>query len=68
MPTLLTPDEAAKLLRLSKSSLYKYCMERRVPFVKYEGKLLFSAERLEKWIVDRSVEPIRGRGAIAGAR
>lgn len=45
-------DEAAAYLGLSKSTLYKMTMSRRIPFYRPTGKLLyFRREELEQWLL-----------------
>jgi len=55
--TILTVDEAAEFLRLSKSQLYTMTrarsrarMARPVPVLKVNGNLRFAKESLEKWL------------------
>lgn len=54
----LTIEEAAALTRFSKSSLYTYVNQRRMPFIKREGKLLFKQSELIKWLDNGTVAPI----------
>ena len=67
MPNLLTIDEAAELLRLTRSTLYKYTMSKRIPYVRLNGVLRFDADRLSRWVTERSVEPLVGR-AVTNAK
>ena len=47
---LLTSDEAARFLGISKSYLYKLTMQRRIPHYKPCGKLnYFDRSELEEW-------------------
>ena len=46
----LTVPEAANYMRLSKSSLYKKVMARSIPFYKFDGKLLFKPDELDRHI------------------
>lgn len=49
--TMLTSDEAALYMGISKSTLYKWSMSRRVPHFKPSGKLLFfNRLELEDWL------------------
>ena len=55
--TILTPDEAAEFLRMTKSQLYTLCrkrsrarMERPIPVIKVLTNLRFSKESLEQWV------------------
>jgi len=48
---VLTTDEAALYMGISKSTLYKWSMSRRVPHFKPSGKLLFfNRVELENWL------------------
>lgn len=44
------PEEAAKILRLSRSRVYVLCMEGKLPAHKVGGRLLFYTDDLEKFI------------------
>ena len=49
--TMLTAEEAASYLGISKSYLYKLTMRRSIPFYKPEGKLVyFRRDELEAWL------------------
>ena len=57
--TILTIDEAAKFLRLSRRSLYRHT---DIPRARYAGKLVYVQEDLEAWVrsrMDSSVLPSR---------
>lgn len=48
---VLTAEEAANYLGVSKSYLYKLTMNRRIPHFKPEGKLVyFKREELDAWL------------------
>ncbi len=48
---VLTTDEAAKYLGISKSCLYKWTMDRTIPHYKPSGKLCyFDRAELENWL------------------
>ena len=53
--TLLTIEEAAQFLRLSRRTLYRL---KDIPRVRYAGKLVYVKEDLEVWV----------RGKIEGGR
>ncbi len=42
--------EAAELLNLSKATLYKMTMTRRIPFYKVGSRTMFSEEQLLTWV------------------
>ena len=48
--TILTIDEAAKFLRLSRRSLYRH---KDIPRARYAGKLVYVREDLEEWVRSR---------------
>lgn len=53
---VLTTDETARFLGMSKSSLYKLMMRREIPFSKPNGKLcFFSRQELENWLMRNRV-------------
>lgn len=56
MEKLLTLSEAADLLRISKSTLYKMSSAKAVPRVKLGGRLLFERAALAAWVA-KHAEP-----------
>ena len=58
MDRLLSIQEASELLNLSIPTLYKMSCQRRIPIVKVNGRLLFSQERLQKWVEENTIEPV----------
>ena len=53
---VLTTDETARFLGMSKSSLYKLTMAREIPFSKPHGKVAyFNREELENWLMRNRV-------------
>jgi excisionase family DNA binding protein len=46
----LTINEVSEKLILSKSSLYNYVKQNKIPYIKLGGKLLFSTTDLQTWI------------------
>jgi excisionase family DNA binding protein len=53
---LLNMDEVCERLSISKSTLYRLTSERRIPFYKIGGRVLFSEEILQEWIEKRRVD------------
>lgn len=55
---VLTTDEAAKYLGISKSALYKMTMNRRLPYYKSEGGKLcyFDCQELIEWMKAHKVQ------------
>jgi excisionase family DNA binding protein len=58
MDELLDVNAAAEFLRLKTGTVYKAVCSRRIPFIKLHGKLLFSRDRLERWVQEHAVEPL----------
>lgn len=56
---LLTPKEAAGILRIKLSTVYKMSMSNTIPIVKIAGSLRFRREELGKFIEDNSRKPIK---------
>ena len=48
--SLLTIDEAAKLLRVKRSTLYSWVHRRQIPFQKVGSLLRFRKDDLEAWL------------------
>jgi len=55
---LLTPTEAANMLRLSKASIYRLVETRRLPFYRVSGSLRFARKDLDEYIAGGRVESI----------
>ena len=55
MKTLLTVEDASKLLRLSKSKIHHLTAARKIPHYKLGGKLVFDEERLWRWVEEQEV-------------
>lgn len=54
--SVLTLDQAAHFLGVSKATLYKYTAERRMPHYKPTGRrIYFKGDELEKWITDNPI-------------
>ena len=56
--TLLTPREAADMLRLSKASIYRLVEKREIPFHRVSGSLRFSQKDLEEYVSRGRVEAV----------
>ncbi|MBI5021143.1 MAG: helix-turn-helix domain-containing protein [Ignavibacteriales bacterium] len=59
IPTLLTPKEAAVLLRISKASLYRLVDSRVVPFHRVGRGLRFADEDIKAYLASSRVESVR---------
>lgn len=55
---LITPEEAASLLRMSKPSVYRLIGKRKIPFYKISGSLRFKTSEIEKYINDARIDSI----------
>jgi excisionase family DNA binding protein len=54
--SVLTADEAAKYMGVSRSYLYKLTMQQKIPFSKPLGKMCyFNRVELEKWLLSNRV-------------
>ena len=56
---LLTPDEAAEALQISKSYLYELKSRNHIPFVKIGANLRFRPEDLREYVDERAEESRR---------
>jgi excisionase family DNA binding protein len=54
--TLLTTEEACKLLKVSKAALYNYVRAKEVPAFKFGRRWKFPQADLEKWIARKMQE------------
>ena len=55
---LLSIEEAAHYVGLPKNTLYKMVSQRRIPFTKLGGRLMFRIGLLDEWIEQNTVLPI----------
>jgi excisionase family DNA binding protein len=55
---LLTPDEVAELLRVSKTSVYRLVERRAIRFYRVCGLLRFEREDVHAFVGDGLVEPM----------
>ncbi len=56
---LLTPDELAKMLRISKTSVYRLVERRVIRFYRIAGSLRFDERDVTAFIQSGCVEPVR---------
>jgi len=59
LPKLLTPDEAAVMLRMSKASIYRLVETRALPFYRVSASLRFSEGDVQNYLSGRRIEPIQ---------
>lgn len=55
---LITPDELASLLRMSKPSVYRLIEKRKIPFYKISGSIRFDMADIDKYIGNARVDSI----------
>ncbi len=61
MGTRLSTKEAAEFTGLKQSTIYRYTVERKIPFYKIGTKILFDTDDLIKWLASKKVEVIKYR-------
>lgn len=57
--TLITPDELSKMLKISKSSVYRFVDGRILPFYKVGGNLRFSLNDIDDYLNGVRIEPMK---------
>jgi len=57
IPDRCTLIEACEFTHLSKSALYKLCMDGDIPFEKYGRRSIFSRKALTQWMEARTIKP-----------
>jgi excisionase family DNA binding protein len=55
MQPLLTPQQLADFLQVSKGHVYRLIQQRRIPFIKQGGSVRFRPESIEKWILNAEI-------------
>jgi len=55
-------DKAEAFTGLSKSTIYHYCSEGKMPGYKIGSRLLFKISELEKWMAAQRIGPDGGSG------
>lgn len=58
IPNLITPDELRKLLRISKTGVYRLVEKRAIPFYRVRGALRFDKRDVLEFLRNGRVEPI----------
>lgn len=59
LDNLITPNELSKLLKISKSSVYRLVDTRTLTFYKVGGNLRFSRKDIESYLNVSKIEPIQ---------
>jgi len=54
----LTIEETSSLLRVTKSTLYTWVHQRKIPFRKHGGRVVFNKQELDDWSREQSFAPI----------
>jgi excisionase family DNA binding protein len=57
--TLLTPDDLAELLKVSKATVYKMVEKRAIPFYKIGGGLRFSLSEIREFVCSNKIESVK---------
>lgn len=65
MDKLFSVSEVADFLGIKKTTVYKYVMKQRIPYVKIGARLLFDQARIEAWVKEQSQEP-KAQGSEEG--
>ncbi len=55
---LITPNDLARLLKISKAGVYRLVDKRQIPFHKVMGSLRFNKEDVMSFLQDNRIEPI----------
>lgn len=55
---VLNIDDAAEYLGVSRGTLYNWCSQRRVPFIKIGSRTMFRKRDLDTWIADHAVAAV----------
>ncbi len=57
MPTLLTIQQAAEQLGITKQTLYVWVKDKKIPYVRIPaGTLRFNQDHLDKWVTARTIK------------
>lgn len=57
IPIFLSPDQLAKLLKLSKATVYRLIEKRALPFYKIGGSLRFKHDEVMEYVQKCRVKP-----------
>jgi len=55
---LLSTEDLAKILKMSKTAVYRLISERKIPFYKIGHNIRFDEKDILKYLEDNRVEPI----------
>ncbi|MBC7349627.1 MAG: helix-turn-helix domain-containing protein [Candidatus Aminicenantes bacterium] len=68
LPELLTAQEARKILRVGKNTIYDLARGRKLEYIKIGGKILFQREAIEKFIRQHTIPAARNFFSVDRAR
>ncbi|MFX0197214.1 MAG: helix-turn-helix domain-containing protein [Candidatus Hodarchaeota archaeon] len=63
MGRLFTVEETKEIFRISRSTLYRWVMERRIPYIKVGGRLLFKPNEIDGLLKEKSIRAISNESA-----
>ena len=55
MNRLFTVEETKEIFRISRSTLYRWVMEKRIPYIKVGGRLLFKPSEIDRLLREKSI-------------
>jgi excisionase family DNA binding protein len=55
MTKLISAEDLAKDLSVSPKTLYSWAKQRKIPYVRLEGRVLFDPQEIEDWVQDRKI-------------
>jgi excisionase family DNA binding protein len=58
LPSLLTPDDLARFLSISKTGVYRLVEKRRIPFLRVGGSLRFEKKDVLSYLDGNRVESV----------
>jgi excisionase family DNA binding protein len=58
IPKLLTPNELARVLRISKAGVYRLVEKRLMPFYKVKGSLRFDQKDVSEYLQKMRIGPV----------
>lgn len=53
MPTLLTAEQTAEYLGVSRSAIYSWCRTKKIPGIKLNGTWRIRKESFEAWLTEQ---------------
>jgi excisionase family DNA binding protein len=59
MDELLTINELSAFLKIPKSTIYSWCYQKKLPYIKMGGLLRFRKPAIERWLKEQGREEVR---------